>query len=120
MSENRRVTELVVSDRAVTRVLAVVPAAVVAVCVRVLTLGSPPTALRAGAAAVVAAPMWTVRALLWGLMRPHAVELRTRHGRVRPLALVGAADDDDVHRMIRALLVRCGTRLMPSQRPIDG
>jgi hypothetical protein len=153
------VNELVVSDRAVTRILAVVPAVVVVVCIRVLTLGSPPAAARVAAAgivaiscwvayrlltvkvrldeasihirgvfyeadvtydeleaAVVAAPSWAVRGLLWGVMRPHAVELRTRHGRVRPLALVGAPDDDDVQRMIRALLVRCGTRLMPAGR----
>jgi len=149
------VGEIVVTDRAVSRILAIIPAIVVAICVRVLTLGSPPVPARAAAAAlvalccwiayrlltvkvtlgeasihvrgvlydadvsyddlesaVVAAPGWAVRALVWGVMRPHAVEFRTRTGRVRPLALVSAADDDDVQRALRALLVRCGTRLL--------
>jgi hypothetical protein len=68
-------------------------------------------------AAVVAAPGWTVRALMWGLMRPHTVELRTRNAKLRPLALVSAADsdDDDVQRVLRALFVRCGTRLTPAK-----
>jgi len=154
-------SEIVVSDRAVPRILAVVPAAVVALCVRVLTLGTPPVQARVAAAAVVAfccwvsyrlltvkvtlgessirvrgvfydaeisyddleaavvaAPGWSVRALMWGLMRPHTVELRTGNAKLRPLALVSAADsdDDDVHRVLRALLVRCGTRLLPAKR----
>jgi hypothetical protein len=155
-------SELVITDRAVPRILAVIPAIVVAVCVRVLTLGTPPVAARVAAAAVVAlscwiayrlltvkvtlgdtaihvrgvfydadlsydeletavvaAPGWAVRALMWGVMRPHAVELRTRVGRVRPIALVSTADDEDVHRILRALLVRCGTRLMSQRDAVE-
>jgi hypothetical protein len=50
-------------------------------------------------------------------MRPHTVELRTRNAKLRPLALVSAADsdDDDVQRVLRALFVRCGTRLTPAK-----
>jgi hypothetical protein len=147
------------SSSVVPRILAVIPAIVVALCVRVLTLGSPPVAARVAAAALVAlacwiayrlltvkvtvgetalhvrgvfydadvsydeleaavlaAPSWAVRGLLWGVMRPHAVELRTRTGRVRPIALVSSVDDDEVHQVMRALLVRCGTRVAAAVR----
>jgi hypothetical protein len=147
-------SEIVVRDRLVPRVLAIVPGVVLVLCVRVLTLGNPPVAVRAGAAALVAgtcwiayrlltvkvtlgetsihirgvlydadiayddleaavvsAPGWAVRSLLWGIMRPRAVEFRTRTGRLRPLALVSVEDDDQVRQALRALLVRCGTRL---------
>jgi len=147
-------SEIVVRDRAVPRILAIVPGMVVVLCVRVLTLGSQPGAARVGAAALVAAscwiayrlltvkvtlgetsihirgvlydadvdyddletavvsaPGWAVRGLMWGIMRPHAIEFRTRTGRLRPLALVSVEDDDEVHQALRALLVRCGTRL---------
>jgi hypothetical protein len=56
--------EIVIGDRAVARVLAVLPAVVVAVCVRVLTLGAPPVAVRAAAAGVVAVSCWTAYRLL--------------------------------------------------------
>src|SRR3954452_9074291 len=56
--------EIVIGDRAVARVLALLPAVVVAVCVRVLTLGSPPVAIRMVAAGAVAVSCWTAYRLL--------------------------------------------------------
>ena len=52
------------SDRVVPRLLAVVPAVVVAIAVRVMTLGTPPAAIRITAAAVVAVACWTAYRLL--------------------------------------------------------
>ena len=57
-------TEIVVSDRVVPRLLAVVPAIVVAIAVRVMTLGTPAAAIRIAAAAVVAIACWTAYRLL--------------------------------------------------------
>jgi hypothetical protein len=56
--------DIVIRDRTVARVLALLPALVVAVCVRVLTLGSPPVAIRVLAAAAVAGCCWTAYRLL--------------------------------------------------------
>ena len=53
-----------VRDRVVARLLAVAPAVVVAVAIRVMTLGTPPAALRVAAAAVVAVACWTAYRLL--------------------------------------------------------
>jgi hypothetical protein len=55
---------MVISDRAIPRVLAVIPAIVVALAVRVLTLGTPPIVVRLGAAGVVAVACWTAYRLL--------------------------------------------------------
>jgi hypothetical protein len=57
-------TEIVVSDRVVPRLLAVVPAVVVTIAVRVFTLGTPPAAIRIAAAATVALACWTAYRLL--------------------------------------------------------
>jgi hypothetical protein len=57
-------TEIVVSDRVVPRILAVVPAVVVAVAVRVMTLGTPPAVVRVLAACAVALACWTAYRLL--------------------------------------------------------
>jgi hypothetical protein len=57
-------TEIVVTDRVVPRLLAVVPAVVVAIAIRVMTLGTPPEALRVGAACAVALACWTAYRLL--------------------------------------------------------
>lgn len=159
IGEHGAMPELVVSDRAVARILAVVPAVVVVVCVRVLTLGTPPAAARVAAAGAVALacwtayrlltvkvtvgatgvhvrgvfydadlgydalqtaavgePTWPVRLLVWGLMRPNGVELRTSKGTVRPLALVSVDDDDEVERAVMAIRVRTGAWRMPTQR----
>ena len=51
-------------DRIVARVLAVVPAIVVALAVRVMTLGTPPTPVRVLAAGTVAVAAWTAYRLL--------------------------------------------------------
>jgi hypothetical protein len=56
--------EIVVTHRTVPRALAVLPGLLVAGCVRTLTLGTPPVALRAGAAALVALACWTAYRLL--------------------------------------------------------
>jgi hypothetical protein len=64
MAEDHHMTEIVVADRIVPRMLAVVPGAVVAVAVRLMTLGTPPTALRLAAAPVVALACWTAYRLL--------------------------------------------------------
>jgi hypothetical protein len=58
------VAEIVVRDRVVARLLAVVPAVAVALAIRVMTLGSPPAALRVLAAGVVAVACWTAYRLL--------------------------------------------------------
>jgi hypothetical protein len=58
------VTEIVVRDRIVPRMVAVVPAIVVAVAVRVMTLGTPPAAIRVLAACSVAMACWTAYRLL--------------------------------------------------------
>ena len=57
-------TEIVVRDRVVPRILAVIPAVFVAVAVRVLTLGTPPELLRIVAACVVTLACWTAYRLL--------------------------------------------------------
>lgn len=56
--------DIVISDRVIPRLLAVLPAMVVAMCVRVLTLGSPPLAVRLAAAGAVAVSCWTAYRLL--------------------------------------------------------
>jgi hypothetical protein len=58
------VTEIVVRDRVVPRILALLPAIAVAIAVRVMTLGSRPEPLRVAAAAVVALACWTAYRLL--------------------------------------------------------
>jgi hypothetical protein len=151
--------EIVVTDRVVPRILAVLPAVVIAVCVRVLTLGTPPAAVRLVAAAAVAlaawvgyrlltvrvvvgdasiqvrgvfydadidyseiadaeetSPHWAVRAVVWGLLRPTAVRLRTSSAALRPLALISAPDDEDVAKLLHAIRARSGAWRMPTQR----
>lgn len=56
--------EIVVRDRVVARLLAVVPGIIVALAVRVMTLGSPPATVRVPAAAVIALACWTAYRLL--------------------------------------------------------
>lgn len=150
---------IVVRDRAVARLLAVLPAVVIAAAVRVLTLGTPPAALRVAAAGVVAIAAWSayrlltarvtvtdealhvrgvlyeadvpfaelqsvhadpapwpVRVVAWGIMRPRAVRVVTRTTTLRPIALFSGEGDEQVEQAMRALLIRCGTRLIPAQR----
>jgi hypothetical protein len=152
--------EIVVSDRIVPRALAVLPAVVLAACVRVLTLGTPPLAARLAAAAVVVLTCWSayrlltaavtvtdagvrvrgilydaevpwsdvasvevvaaptfVRAMLWGVLAPHAVVLRCAGRTLRPVGMLSTPDDEDVERAVRAITVRCGAWRMPAQRP---
>ena len=56
--------QIVISDRTMARVLALLPALVVAAAVRVLTLGSPPLWSRLAAAVGVAAASWVAYRLL--------------------------------------------------------
>lgn len=55
---------IVITDRTAARVLALLPAAVVAVAVRILTLGERPLGVRLAAAAAVAAACWVGYRLL--------------------------------------------------------
>lgn len=56
--------EIVITDRTMARVLALLPAIVVVVAVRVLTLGTPPLGVRLAAAAAVALASWVAYRLL--------------------------------------------------------
>jgi hypothetical protein len=58
------VEHIVIEQRTMSRVLALIPAIVVAVAVRALTLGSPPLAVRLPAAAGVALACWVAYRLL--------------------------------------------------------
>jgi hypothetical protein len=156
-------SEVVVRDRLLGRLLAVLPAVLIALCVRVLTLGNPPTAARVAAAGVVAvaawsayriltakvtvtpdslhvrgvlydadiplrdlqsvtvhAAPWPVRLLVWGVLSPRSIHVRAGARVLRPLALLSHEDDDDIDEALRALMLRCGTRVVPAQRqPAD-
>jgi hypothetical protein len=63
-AENVQMDQIVITDRTMARVLAVLPAIVVALAVRVLTLGQPPLAARLGAAAAIALSSWVAYRLL--------------------------------------------------------
>lgn len=63
-ADNAGVEQIVITDRTMARVLALLPAIVVAVAVRVLTLGQPPLAARLGAAAAIALASWIAYRLL--------------------------------------------------------
>jgi len=58
------VEQIVITDRTMARVLALLPAIVVAVAVRLITLGQPPLALRLTAAAGIALASWIAYRLL--------------------------------------------------------
>jgi hypothetical protein len=76
--EDARVERIVISDRTMGRVLAVLPAVVVAVAVRVMTLANPPLAVRAVAAGSVAISCWVAYRLLTArvVIGDHGVEVR--------------------------------------------
>lgn len=63
-AENAQMEQIVITDRTMARILALLPAIVIAVAVRVLTLGQPPLAARLGAAAAVALASWVAYRLL--------------------------------------------------------
>ena len=150
--------EIVISDRTMVRVLALLPALVVAVAVRMLTLGRPPLDVRALAAAGIAISAWVgyrlltsrvavtesgvhvrgvlyegeigwteletvefaaaprpLRALVWGVMKPHALVLRGRTRTLRPVAAMCHPDDEDLVRALGAIKVRLGAWGVPSQ-----
>ncbi|MDQ1699427.1 MAG: hypothetical protein QOG34_1290 [Frankiaceae bacterium] len=63
-ADTRSMPEIAVTHRTVPRALAVLPGLVVAACVRVLTLATPPIPVRMVAAAVIALACWTAYRLL--------------------------------------------------------
>ncbi|MDQ1696991.1 MAG: hypothetical protein QOJ03_2344 [Frankiaceae bacterium] len=150
---------IVIADRTMGRVLAVLPAIAVAVAVRLLTLADPPLWVRVVAAGVVAVSCWIayrlltsqvvvgdhgvevrgvlydaeipwahlesidvkpsgvpLRALVWGVMQPHTMRLRTGSRTLRPVAAISHADDEELSRAIGAMRVRVGAWRVPAQR----
>lgn len=63
-TENVQVEQIVITDRTMARVLALLPAIAVAVAVRFLTLDNPSLAVRLGAAAGIALASWVAYRLL--------------------------------------------------------
>lgn len=63
-TDNHPMEQIVISDRTMARVVALLPAVAIAIAVRVLTLGQPPLAARLGAAAGVAVACWVGYRLL--------------------------------------------------------
>lgn len=151
--------EIVASERTLGRLLALLPAVVIGVCVRILTLTGASVPLRAAAAGVVAIAAWTsyrlltarlsvdengvsvrgvfyeaevpwaelrsaeirptgrvLRSLVWGMMQPHHIELRTTGATLRPVVAIGPADDDEMRRAVGAIRARLGSRHIPAQR----
>jgi hypothetical protein len=138
--------QILASERGFGRMLALLPAVVVGICVRGLTLGTAPVALRVAAAALIAGACWTayrlltarlvvdgdgvhvrgvlydadipwsmveradvvpaarpLRALVWGVMKPHTLELHTGPARIRPVVTLGAADDHELRLVMSAI-----------------
>lgn len=152
--------EIVASERSFGRMLALLPAVVVGVCVRALTLGSTPLALRVAAAALVAIACWAayrlltarivvdadgihvrgvmydadlpwhqvrsatvvpaarpLRALVWGVMKPHTLELHTTSAaRLRPVVTLGAPDDHELRLVMGAIRAYLSSVNVPMQR----
>jgi hypothetical protein len=141
--------DIVIRDRSGARVLAVLPAVVVVLAVRLLTLGQPPVAVRAGAAAGIALAGWVayrlltarlvvaedglhvrgvfyvgdvswaeldeisrapsglpLRLLVWGVFSPETLTLRAAGRRLRPVAAISGADDDELRRAMREVQTR--------------
>jgi hypothetical protein len=154
------VEEIVVTPRAMCRVLALLPAAAVALGVRLLTLTAPPLAVRAAAAGGVAAAAWLVyrlltarivvdepgvhirgvfyeadipwaelnavdvaesawpvRWLVWGLIQPHTLSLRTSARTLRPVAAVSHVDDEELSRAIDAMRARMSAHFGATSTP---
>lgn len=157
--EDESVEQIVISDRSMTRVLALLPAVAVALAIRMLTVTAPPLAVRMVAAAAVAVSGWVayrlltarvtvaeggvtvrgvfyeadipwsalesaeispasrpLRLLVWGVMQPHSLTLRTGSRTLRPVAATSAPDDDDLNRAVGAIRARLGAWHIPAQR----
>jgi hypothetical protein len=152
--------EIVASERSFGRMLALLPAVIVGVCVRALTLGGTPLALRVAAAAVVAGACWSayrlltarltvdadgihvrgvlydadlpwsqvlsatvvpaarpLRALVWGVMQPHTLELHTTSAtRLRPVVTLGPSDDHELRLVMGAIRAYLSSVNVPMQR----
>lgn len=154
--------ELVAAERHFARLLAALPAIVVALCVRGLTLGTIPIAARAVAAGIVATACWSayriltarlvvngdgihvrgvlydavvpwtdvrsatilpaagpIRALVWGVMTPHTIELRTSAARLRPIVSLGAHDDRQMRLVMSAIQAYLRSGAIPLQRDAE-
>jgi hypothetical protein len=59
---------------------------------------------------------WAVRALVWGVMQPRTLRLRTSTRTLRPLAAVSHDGDDELDRALGAMRVRLGAWGVPAQR----
>jgi hypothetical protein len=153
---------LAAARRTMSWVLALLPAIVVAACARLATLGQPPLAERAAAAAAVAVAAWTayrlltakleldtsgvtirgvyyeahvpwrdveavtvrpanpvVRALVWGVLQPHGLEIRAAGRTLRPLVALGHPDDEDLQRVLGVMRARMSVVTVPAQRSSD-
>jgi hypothetical protein len=152
--------DLVIGDRAGARILALLPAIVIAVAVRVLTLADPATWLRLVAAGGIALSAWTayrlltarlvvseeglhvrgvfydadvtwadldavsrtpsalpLRLLVWGIFSPESLTLHVAGRRLRPVAAISGADDDELHRVMTTLEARL--RGWPARRRVE-
>jgi len=121
------VSEIVVRDRVVARLLSVVPAVVVALAIRFMTIGRPPSALRALAAGIVAVACWTAYRLLTVKVTIGAAEVHVRgvfYDADIPYAELRSVTHDQPGFAVRALvwgamqaravtLVAAGRRMRP-------
>ena len=100
-------TEIVVRDRVVPRLLAVVPAVVVAIAIRVMTLGTPPAPIRVAAAVVVAGACWTAYRLLTVKVTIGETAVHVRgvfYDAEIGYGDLNAVDHSEPHAVVRALI----------------
>jgi len=101
------VERIVISDRTMARVLALLPAAFVAIAVRVLTLGRPPLGERLAAAAIVAVASWIGYRLLTArvVVGDGGVEIRgVFHEGAVEWTELNAVETEPASRALRALV----------------
>jgi hypothetical protein len=58
----------------------------------------------------------SLRAMVWGVMRPCTLRLHTPGRVLRPIATITSPDDEEVGRVIGAIRARTGTFKVPAQR----
>jgi hypothetical protein len=58
----------------------------------------------------------SLRLLVWGVMAPHTLQLRTRSRTLRPVAAITHVDDEELGRAMGAMRVRLGAWSIPDQR----
>lgn len=101
--------QIVASERGFGRMLALLPALVVGVCVRGLTLGSAPVAVRVAAAALIAGACWTAYRLLTARLVVDGDGVHVRgvlYDADLPWSMVEQADVVPASRPVRALVWR--------------